>query len=476
VLSSNITIYFDSQEPCAKNGFHHFITKYGFTATAISHEADIYTGYSPYVNRDSRIQIILHAINEDGVRFLNVQGETVPFFKIPARTEGSDPLIRVADNGESYACLSINSNRIIIGFDIFTEIGRILAGYYDEYFLKTNLVGQTLRAIPVIDVLEASLFSAINRVLPVPCLEPRPVWPDGHKFAVVVTHDVDRVSKTYQYLPSILRSLKKVDLNGLGYHLNNCLFKHGTRNPYWTFDHLTGVDKSLGVKSTYYFLNEKGRLNPLSFKSWILFAGRYNIENSLIRKTIRQLSNDFEIGLHGSYNSYQSRGLLLEEKQLLESIVGSSMVGIRQHHLNYDFNITPYLHHICGFKYDTSIGFKPDDGIGFRRGTSFPFPVMLPDSSISDLLEIPLIIMDTALGVAAEVEECFELLDQVEKYNGVLTILWHSPSLNKNEFPMLFDTYYRLIKTAQARGAWIACASDVYQRVIESARTMVAVK
>jgi hypothetical protein len=469
VSSKQITIFSDFQEPYAQYGLQHFMKKYGFTSADNPQNADVYLGYSPFLNGQQRIQIIMNVTAGKGVSLLNMQGESIPLLKIPVKIEGGTPLIKAVDDGEEYPCASISDNKIFIGFDLFAEIGRILAGFYDERFLEQDQTGKTLRAVPVVDALEEFLFSSISQSLSDKNLNQPFLWPEGHKFALVVTHDVDRIYKTYQYLPSIFKSLKKARLNELAYHFRNLLFKHGPDNPYWTFNQLSGLDRSLGIKSTYYFLNETGRLNPFSFKSWILYSGRYKVEASMVKENIQKLRDmDYEIGVHGSYNSYRNQDLLYAEKQTLESIVGSEIVGIRQHHLNYDYHTTPGIHHSCGFKYDTSIGFKPDYGIGFRRGTSFPFQILMPDMSISPLLEIPLLIMDSALGLTAEVEECFSLLSQVEKYHGVLTILWHSNSLNQNEYPMLFDTYNRIIKEARERGAWIASAADVYKWVTAS--------
>jgi len=283
---------------------------------------------------------------------------------------------------------------------------------------------------------------------------------------MVLTHDVDQVYKTHQYLISLLNSIKKPDLFELGCHLKNMLFKHGVSNPYWTFDVMRDLENALGVKSTYYFLNESGKVNPLSLKSWILYTGRYDIEKPVIRKSILKLDESgFEIGIHGSYRSFNQPELLQKEKHTLESIAGKEIEGIRQHYLNYDINSTPSIHCNCGFKYDTSIGLKPATGIGFRRGTSFPFSIMLPDLSISDLMELPLIIMDSAVGSTATYDECFNLVDQVEKYGGVLTILWHTTAFNKQDKPELLDLYVKLVNEARKRGAWIARADEVYKWV-----------
>ena len=393
---------------------------------------------------------------------MHLPGETIPIFRQPAETAGHGALVSAVFENREYPCVTVKERRIIFGFDVFTEIGRILSGSRDPYFLKKDPLGVMLRATPVVDILEDFLAAAIRHASPGRTLLRPFQWPGGRNFALVVTHDVDRVSKTYQYLPSILKSLKKADLSGLVYHLKNMLLKHGTRDPYWTFDFLNRLEESQGVKSTYYFLNETGKLNPFSFQSWILYYGRYRVEQDLIKNNIRQLSlGGHEIGVHGSYNSYRTPSLLRSEKETLESITGSQIAGIRQHHLNYDNNSTPRIHNDCGFKYDTTIGFKPATGIGFRRGTSFPFRIMLPDKTVSPLLEIPLIIMDVALDSTATPSECLNIVDRVEKHRGILTILWHSNSLNQREFPLLFNTYQQILNEVKSKGAWIARASDV---------------
>jgi hypothetical protein len=456
------TIYAKSTEPYLQYGLDHFRKKYGLILASDARSADIVIGSSPSAVNEAGLQIILNSDDKEGIGYLHLSGKVIPFFRQPAETTGPGSLASAVFGNRGYPCVSMTDRRITFGFDVFTEIGRILDGARDSFFLRKDAVGATLRALPVVDILEDFVAAAIQRVSPDRNLLKPFQWPEGRNFGLIVTHDVDRVSKTYQYLPSIFKSLKKADLSGLAYHLKNLLLKHGTQDPYWTFDFLSRMEETQGVKSTYYFLNETGRLNPLNFQSWILYYGRYRVKKDSIKNNIRQLNlRGHEIGVHGSFNSYRTSDLLRTEKELLESITGSPIAGIRQHHLNYDKASTPQIHNACGFKYDTSIGFKPADGTGFRRGTSFPFHVMLPDRTISPLLEIPLIIMDVALDSSATPSECLKLVDQVARYRGILTILWHSNSLNQREFPLLFSTYQQILKEAKTRGAWIARASDV---------------
>jgi len=452
----------------AEHGLQHFRQKYGISSNGNHTPADIQITYSPLTDCDYKVQIILNDSAADQRSYIDVHGEKTPIFKIPQETTGELHIARTITGDIAYPCISIKGNRINIGFDVFTEIGQILAGNYDEYFLKRDSTGMSLRTTPIVDILEDALMSAIAEIIPEARLQQKIIWPSGHRFALVLTHDVDRVYKTYQYIPSILNSIRKSNFGDLEYHLLNLIFKHGENNPYWTFSDIIKLEESLGVKSTYYFLNEKGRVNPFRPQSWIYYGGRYSINKPAIQKSIRELNvKGFEIGIHGSFNSYNNLRLLRLEKQMLENILNSKVTGIRQHYLNYDKN-TPWIHNSCGLKYDTSIGYKPGYGIGFRRGTSYPFFIMLPEMTILPLLEIPLAIMDTALDSVWTREHCFKLIDQAEKYQGALTILWHTNIFNRLEYPKMTELYAEIIKKAKEKGAWIARASDVYKWVTES--------
>lgn len=468
---SSYTIHSRLNSLYAEYGLKHFSTKFGFTLSGSSSQADIDLGYTQSEEYPARIHMSLDRPVENSVCSLSFSGTTFPLFLRPVETAGDYHLAQVVSDNRAYSCLSVSDQRVRIGFDIFEEIGRFLAGQYDDYFLKQDELGARLRLTPVVDILEELVASALNMLLPRPVK--RFLWPDNHKFALVLSHDVDRVFKTFQYLPSVLNAIRKLDLRELFYHINNFLFKRGVRNPYWTFDAICNLEKELGVKSTFYFLNEKGKSNWLNPRSWILYRGVYDVQDPLIYSAIKALSeNGCEIGVHGSYNSFNNLDLMECEKKTLESITRRRIKGIRQHYLNYDHQVTPTLHCHCGFNYDSTLGFKPGTGIGFRRGTSFPFQILHPDSGISDLWEIPLIIMDGALDSAVKLEDCLKVIDGVQEYGGVLTILWHNNRLNKREFPQMVDYYIKIVNEAKARDAWIATAEEVYEWLMVSARNL----
>ena len=92
---------------------------------------------------------------------------------------------------------------ISIGIDIFRETGYLLSGHLDaiRHSLDSS-TKQELASKPVVDFLETLLFNAIltgcqERDIP---LVQKSSWPEGKKFAVCLTHDIDEIKKTYQWI------------------------------------------------------------------------------------------------------------------------------------------------------------------------------------------------------------------------------------------------------------------------------------
>lgn len=280
-------------------------------------------------------------------------------------------------------------------------------------------------------------------------------WPDGKKFVLCLTHDVDRVKKTYQYITHFVRTRKVC-------HLTSIFHK---KEPFWNFEELIKVEKKYKVKSTFFFLNETKKLNILNIKEWPLSLGYYNIFHPKISKVIKKLyKRGWEIGVHGSYDSFKDEKLLSKEKKDLEEIVGEEIVGIRQHLLNLQIPLTWKLQMKVGFKYDSSFGYSSRFGnkVGFRDNKYLPF---FPFKN-KKFLVIPIAIMDNILLKYKKKdmwEECKKMIDISEKNNGVLTILWHQEIFNEKLFPELVNIYKKIIEECKNRDAWIAKCIDIFE-------------
>ncbi len=284
-------------------------------------------------------------------------------------------------------------------------------------------------------------------------------YPNNAKFAVCLTHDIDRVKKTHQYFTRFVRFLKRKHIRAAVNEIYNFFrfyFSDIKKDPYWP-GRIIDIEGKLGVKSTFFFLNETKKTNWFNPKEWKLSFGRYKIDDPGVVEFIKRIDNEgWEVGLHGSYDSYKDKNLLSKEKEKLEGILGKEIYGIRQHYLNLNIPETWKIQKELGIKYDSSFGSVNE----FVNDKPFhPF-------DDANFLVIPLVIMDTGLfSKNDDIEFIFKkfkkLIDIVEKENGVITLNWHY--YNEYEFPGEAKLYRKIIDICKEKGAWIATCSDVVQ-------------
>lgn len=279
----------------------------------------------------------------------------------------------------------------------------------------------------------------------------------GSEFALCPTHDVDRVHKTYQSLYYAVVERRR-------YHLET-LFTED--EPYWQFEEIMKLEDEFGVRSTFFFLQEKrlfGEMPPhewLRPRNWVLRTGGYDIESTSITNVIRALDDGgWEIGLHGSYDSYQDRNRLRREKRVLERLVGHPITGGRQHYLNLEIPDT-WRHHVA-------VGLKYDASLGTSRSYGFDHPVVRPFGS--DFLVFPLTVMEATLpdpGTrwSAACDAVGRLLSEGAERNAVMTVLWHPRMFNEEEFPGYRELYRWTLVEAEAREAWIGPLEDAYREL-----------
>jgi len=271
--------------------------------------------------------------------------------------------------------------------------------------------------------------------------------PKGKEFLVWLSHDVDRTRK------SVWHSLYYLMMNRDMYHLKT-MFSND--NPYWNFYRTMNLESKYSAKSTFFFLNESLRINVFNPRSIILSKGRYNINSREIKSIIREIdSSGWEIGLHGSFESYNDVELLHQEKNALEQILGHSVNGTRQHYLNIDIPKTWRIQKSTGLKYDSTFALKNNVGIHPKYFKPFkPF-------KDSNFVVFPLVVMDGYLGKIANSEYAAkkiidDLITECKVKGAILSVLWHNRSLNELEFPFYWNLYKYILETTIAEnGAFI---------------------
>jgi hypothetical protein len=280
--------------------------------------------------------------------------------------------------------------------------------------------------------------------------------PGEGSFDLCLTHDVDRVYKTYQapYYAVLERRL---------YHLRALL---PGENPYWRFEEVMAIEESLGVRSAFYFLSEKHLFREKPIRSWprpenwMRYLGRYSLSDPDVSDVVCDLDRGgWEVGLHGSFDSYRDRGRLSEEKETLERVLGHAVLGGRQHHLNIEIPETWRHHAAIGLRYDSTLG--STTGFGFHHGYD---PIRPFDDAF---VVFPLTVMEqTVPAVSTDPDRAFEacerVLEEARDHGAVMTILWHQRVFSEPDFPGHRELYERIVERALEMGAWVGPPGELY--------------
>jgi len=260
-------------------------------------------------------------------------------------------------------------------------------------------------------------------------------WPKNKKFAACLSHDVDVVFK-YNLIGS-LKEIKNNPKNLIPISYNFVVRK----NPYWQFENIMNIEKSHGFRSTFFFCAKRRHIKD----------PYYNIKNKKIQDIIRKLDREkFEIGLHGSYLSYNNENYLEEEKRILESILKKRVAGNRQHFLNFDKN-TPKLLSEVGFLYDSTFGSTLK--VGFKDNKYLPF-------FYDKLLELPMNVMDSTIFNQCKSydnawKKAKNLIDIAEKKSALIIFDWHQRVFYEPEFKGFGKLYIRILDYLKKKNAHV---------------------
>jgi len=461
----------DTDDPISRYGIDHFIHTSGLSVLpAGAPESALCIGYQAEGKGRFSIRIAQNAAVEPNAGMVAMDSREWPLFQVPADTRdaGTRCIAAFRSGDRTYPCISGSSSGIVVGFDIFRLTGSLLSGSLEKADCSDQRPehesSPPIVSPPLADLYEDVLFRTILMgcgEIGMPLVR-KSCWPSGKKYAVCLTHDVDELSKTYQWITRPLRCMRRGDIQGVVNQMKSFSRKIGGYEPYWTFEDIRQKEKNLGVRSTYFFLKESGEKSLFQPESWHLYGRCHSLRTPDIIGLIRKLSEEgHEVGVHGSTYSHTNPALLTSEKAELEELLGTPVEGIRQHRLNLTIPDTWVSQSRAGFFYDTSLGFKAAEGTGFRWGTCFPFH---PEgkAGVLPILEIPLSLMDITLPVGEEGWEiCKNMIEQVRTVGGVLTVLWHPAVFNSLEYPEIGAWYWKIIERCADDGAWLATGRDI---------------
>jgi len=192
------------------------------------------------------------------------------------------------------------------------------------------------------------------------------LWGDKD-FAVCLTHDVDAIRKYKIYPP--LRTIGSLALKQkkpkrafdelIGYI--KAKFKN---DPYNSFEHIAELERKYGFVSSFYFMSSGDNKK---------YDSRYSVDSPYLTSLIKRLKDKgCEVGLHGSFNSYNDFEILQFEKKSLQKITGNSIAGERQHYLRWKTPDTWRILEKVGLKYDITLGFAEHEGFSGWKSIWLP--------------------------------------------------------------------------------------------------------
>ncbi|KKN83062.1 hypothetical protein LCGC14_0303280 [marine sediment metagenome] len=314
-----------------------------------------------------------------------------------------------------------------VSIGVMMGMERILSGQ------SPKQAGDPIHRIPYVDFLLDAIVNGVevekNIKIPRCSISPKGV--------IALSHDVDHLTlrKTIMLSRYKFWLKKKIFISPL------FLIKAGLNLLPWV-DFTNNFRKYHKIEdklpSTYFFLDTTLKNTP--------------------RGTISQIyATNNEIGIHGNFGTHDDLDALNSQIADMENEL-KPIKGIRYHFLNFNPDLTWDLISKADIKYDASLGFSDD--WGYRTGTNRPY-------SISGVVEIPMIFMDTYLKEISDKNPCkywekniATMMNITRETRGILTINWHQSALN---FP-LGNYYQKIINEGKKNDFVFLTHYQVYRR------------
>jgi hypothetical protein len=357
--------------------------------------------------------------------------------------------------------MTVTENKTVINFDIIASAFYFLSCWQEFTTDKKDLYGRYryedslqkklgITKIPVVNYYFEILKQAIEQSCHIKLI--RKAYPGNAGFAVCLTHDIDSCNSGWK--EDLYWALKKGELKSVFRIIRD---KLSGMDSWFTFDTIIQAEKNVNATSSFYFLAKKGRCGNIPNSD-------YNLQSEKIQHVIKLVEQEgSEAAIHGSYRTHDDEESFHNEYALFKNKV----LGNRFHYLEFDIEKSPEVLQKNGVKYDTTLGFA--ESIGFRNSYCHPYYLYdFKNACRSEVMEIPLMIMDTTLRKYCKIDqqELVNVLDpvisEVEKFNGVLTVLWHNTSFSDYKYRGWSKIYSDILSHLQTKNAWLTKASGIY--------------
>ena len=304
-----------------------------------------------------------------------------------------------------------------------------------------------------------------------PELPPAPRWPMGKRWALTVTHDIDRyrkyrVDEFVRYAGLLWgRGRPAAAVVTLGKALVSVAGALLTDPYVQSFRDWIAFEQAAGIRSSIY-VSVVPRVDPQATELDVPYA----LTDRGLLDWLRCLDGEgWEIGVHSSVRAWTTDDGYARERARLHSTTSILALGVRGHYWSLDpADREESLRRIAsaGFRYDSSLGMNTVEG--YRRGAGYPYrPFSMRDGEPLGLWEVPPTVMDYALfragrTYADRVAALRRRVDEVKWNGGLLVLDWHSDSLAREYMEGTTPAVLDLLRdAAEDSTCWIAPARDI---------------
>ncbi len=359
------------------------------------------------------------------------------------------------------AFFSMQQNSLVFHHDLLKSAFHLLSGYdelksdaRDEYgrFPYPSSLQHSLGTIyrPLVNYYFEVILNGIEQFCQsnglaferIPLLR-KPILMLSHDIDFIDAYDFYETGFKFKMLlglaksPYSIQGRFKAAFTALYHFLN----PFSRKNPFWNFDFLQRSASDRSFRSTFFFLEKDGRNDN----------SRYRFHENRIRRLMAELaSNGFEVGLHGTLQSARSQSSMDLTLKHLQDVSPKPVVGVRQHFLTYSLPETTRIQEQAGLQYDATLGFAQHEG--FRNSYCWPFKMYDFDHDRpAEIWQIPLTAMDVTLfgyrklDFQQTMEAITDLVQEVRKFNGVFSLLWHNSFFDELQFPGITRFYTELL-------------------------------
>jgi len=253
----------------------------------------------------------------------------------------------------------------------------------------------------------------------------------NEKSVFFISHDIDSLYGAF--FQDGLSALKAGRFDVIARLIANAII---LKPDWFNIDKILKIESEYDLRSTFFWIVNKGKVSEK------LTNADYSIHSKRIRNTLQMITErGGQNGLHKS----------LSDQTFDEEIVklSQNVIANRNHYLKFQLPEHYDQLESSQIKIDCSLGFA--EHYGFRNSLAIPFvPFNIKKIEPYHFLEVPLNIMDGTFQKYMQVspkETTPRMLELIEKnkYNSVISVLWHNHFFNTYRFKGYFEPYIELL-------------------------------